>query len=414
MLYFDDLKAAPLPPKLIPTFKQPERQLLSVFFALMEGSKAFRTRFLAACGYKAGKTASFMSAMEPQYEKAKYPEVRPDGLLSCKRGSSHWAAFVEAKCDKNPIRSEQIQNYLELAKMLSVDTVISISNEFARLPEDPPYFIARKFTKTVKLLHFAWADVRTMLNFTLAEEFDLEHSERFLLQQGAEFFWTDKSGISTYDAMPENWKAFVEASGTSLGFGQNQKGLAEIVHGWQQERRDLASKLANQTMQAIDLRHHSGVRLDDEGRLKADRKLLADDYRLGALYLLKDSKTEVDVLVSLRSCRIEVAFGISLPEGKGARACISWLSKQLKSAGMGDAILSIDWPGHAEDSTLTVEDFINDPDGVLAGQKSAPKSAKLIFGHQDTRRFKSRKFFIADLENLILSSLSRTMGAGFS
>ena len=63
------------------------------------------------------------------------------GLIVCRRGSASWSAFVEAKSGGSPIRADQIQAYAELAKDMNVDTIITISNEFASTPDELPYHL---------------------------------------------------------------------------------------------------------------------------------------------------------------------------------------------------------------------------------------------------------------------------------
>ncbi len=105
-------------PQLIPAFGKSERKLLSVFMAIMDIVPEFRGEILKLCGYNSGKTSQYISYMEPQYNSHNLPSHRPDGLVVCARGSSHWTAFIEAKSEDNKIRSEQILDYADLANKL--------------------------------------------------------------------------------------------------------------------------------------------------------------------------------------------------------------------------------------------------------------------------------------------------------
>ena len=142
MKSIDELVSSKNKPRLVPTFKQQERNLLSVFMTLLELVPHIRGEFLKLCGYPSGKTCNFQSHMEVTYSGSKMPDVRPDGLFACQRGTSEWAAFIEAKAGKSPIRPEQIIDYLGLAAQVDVATVITISNEFARTPTELPYHVA--------------------------------------------------------------------------------------------------------------------------------------------------------------------------------------------------------------------------------------------------------------------------------
>lgn len=394
----DDLVSHLNQPRLIPSYKQNERRLLSVFMALIEISPVMRGLFLEKCGYRSGKTCRFQSFMEVQYKGSKYPEVRPDGLLVCTRGQTTWSAFIEAKSEKSAIRPEQIQDYLQLASMCDVDAIITISNEFARTPDELPYHVGQSKRKGRDIFHFAWADVRTFLELNKTNE-DLALIEVDLVRQCLFYLWDDGSGIQTYDAMPANWPAFVEAASTALGFGANMKGLTEIVHGWQQERRDLCSKLTQQSKRNVELRHFSGSRSSEEERLKADKTRLAEDYVLSADYLFKDERASLEIRADLKAKLTSAALEVEPPAGKAAKAAVRWAASVVDGLSALNLSVSFDWPGRGRGTTASASALIEDPDLFCTDQKDAPKKIRFILSVENSRGFKSRKKFIEDLEN---------------
>ncbi len=412
MKSIEELTSLTNKPRLVPTFKQPERNLLSVFMSLVEIVPLIRSEFLKTCGYRSGKTCNFQSHMEVSYNGPKLPDVRPDGLLACQRGSSEWAAFIEAKAGKSPIRPEQIIDYLTLAAQVDVGTVITISNEFARLPTELPYHVAANKRRKCGVYHFAWADIRTFLE-SLKSNPNLSDVEAKILSECLEYFWEETSGILTYDAMPPDWPKFVESSGTKLGFGRKTSGITEIVHGWQQERRDLCSKLVHNTHLDVDLGHEAGIRADKDLRLKIDRKMLADDYRLSAHYLFKGSKTKLSLLADLRACKTLLTLEIAPPPNKKAKAVVNWMVGQLEAMNLSDAFVFFDWKGRGQMPAIHADELIANPEMAYDGQKDAPKNIQIIRDKHDVRRFKSRKLFIEDLEALTISTAQMAQGVGW-
>lgn len=388
-------------PKLIPNFKQTERRLLSVFLALLSISATVRSRFLKSCGYNSGLTCKYNAAMEVTFKGSQMPEVRPDGLIHCQKGQTNWSAFVEAKSEGNLIRSDQITSYLELAKLTGCDNVITISNEYARVPSEPPYHVDPKKSRSIGVHHFAWAEIRTTLEL-LRADVDLPEVERAVLEECLEYFWDEKSGIQTYNLMPEVWPAFVEASSTALGFNTNIRGLADVVYGWQQERRDLSSKLTRLWGRPVELRHKAGVRSSDEERSKVDRQDLASDYTMSAHYYFKDARSGLEVLLDLRACRMSAALDIPVPDGKGAKACVTWLERTLSDTPSTDSSVCFDWPGRGGDIHMSTEKFSEEPEIAYQGQKNPPKSMKLVVSRHGVRDFKSRKKIILNVEQMVL------------
>lgn len=392
-------------PRLIPISKQTERRLLSVFMALLDLVPAIRSDFLMMCGYGAGKTSTVQSFMEVSYSSPKLSDVRPDGLIACKRGSTTWGAFIEAKAEGKPIRPEQIQDYAELAASLDIDAVITISNEFALSPSELPYHFAHNKRRKREIYHFAWADIRTFLE-GFRNDTQLTDLERKILAECLKFLWSTGSGILTYDAMPVKWPEFVQAAGIALGFGTKTQGITEIVHGWQQERRDLCSKLTCKTQLNVELLHEAGARASQDERLSYDRKLLADDYVLSAKFVIKGSKAHIATLAELQSCRTSVALHFLPPPDKKARGTVSWFLNKLEGSEWADVTVSFDWKGRNQKQTFDLDDLREYPEQAYEGQKDAPKSIRVMKSVHDVRRFKSRKKFIEDVEELTIGMLA--------
>jgi hypothetical protein len=401
MRCFENLVSEVNSPALISNFKQTERRLLSVFMCLLDLSPAVRGHFLDLCGFRGAKTSNYKTLMEVSYKGSKFSEIRPDGLLACKRGATTWSAYIEAKAEKMQIRPEQIQSYLELAKLTDVDAIITISNEFARIPSELPYHMDSKKVGSKQVLHFAWADIRTVLELA-KENLELETIEVGILKECLRYFWDEKSGITTYDRMPEKWPAFVEASSTALGLNTNVKGLSEVIYGWEQERRDLCSKLTRDAGTPVEIRHLAGIRASVDERAKVDKTQLATNYTLGTKYFYKQSKLTLELLVDLRACRMTAALELPIPADKGAKALTTWCSKILQDFPEKDALICFDWPGKDSDVSLSMGAFLTEPTMVSDGKKTPPRGVKVLTSRHGVRNFKSRKKFILDIEDMTL------------
>lgn len=399
-------------PKLIPHFKKTERKLLSVFMAALEIVPEFRGAFLERCDYGSGRSCTYKSFMEPHYPAPQFSDARPDGLIVCARGSTKWSAFIEAKAEKFTIKPDQILGYAALAGKLGVDAVICISNEFASSPAELPYHLDTRKRRGKDVLHFSWAEVRTFMELFLDADTKCNETERTILRHCLDYFWYEESGISTYDAMPSEWPNFVESASTSLGFTTKTPGITEIVHGWQQERRDLGAKLIYATKRHMELRHSAGVRATAEDRVKYDKRELADSYQLDANYFFKETQSTIRVLASLKSCHLSAAIDFYPPTGKKARAVINWAVEICEKMDISGEKISFNWKGRNADITLAVSDFLALPDTALDGNKDAPKNIRIITDSHNVRRFKSRKLFIEDLEATVLGLTQRSLEVG--
>jgi len=408
----DELSPTSPKPTLMDKNKKPERTLLSVFMRLLEMVPELRGEFLSECGYGAGKTCAYGSFMEVTFPSSKIPDHRPDGLLTCKRGSSEWAAFVEAKAGKSEIRPEQIQDYAHLASLLDVDCVVSISNEFARNPVELPYHIAANKRRKRDIRHFAWAELRTMVD-RFARDPDISDLTRSVLNDAAGFFWDQNSGIVTFDQMPKEWGGFVQSSGVGVGFSAKTPGITEIVHGWHQERRDLRAKLAHYSSSVVDLRHELGARAEFDAILSCDRNRLAETYELSAGYMFKNSKLSIELLCELQDRKTTVSVDIPPPADKGAKATTTWLIKQTSEFEPAKTDVVMSWKGKGNERHATLEALRLDPEKLFDGFREAPKAIRLIRQVHDVRRFRSAKNFVTDLEALVLGLTHELDEGGF-
>lgn len=389
----------PIAAQLIPSFKKTERRLLSVFMRVLDIVPEFRGHVLELVGYRGGKTSDYKSFMEPSFDILNAPHVRPDGLISCKRGSKEWSALVEAKSDNNNIRSEQIADYTNLAKLLNVDSVISISNEFAADPKQLPYTLTKSKSKGRNIFHLSWSQLSSEMTMFLEGKNKLNNAERMVMSEAIRYFSSKDSGVSTFDEMSPKWKDFVESANTVIGFNTNTPGVAEIVKDWQQEQRDLGIKLNEKIGGGVDTWYPAKLRHDPIERRKSIREKLTSHYQLEATYVFKESKTTLSILADLRACSTSYIYQFKPPAGKQIRALSTWLGKLLASHSGADFKVKLDWPGREPHSIYDASKIVHHPDIIIGDKKNLPKSISFVTSSQDARRFKSRKRFIEDLEN---------------
>lgn len=372
---------------------------------------SLRAEFLAMCGYGAGRTCAYDSFMEATYPSSRLPDSRPDGLISCQRGKSEWAAFIEAKANDSKIRPEQIQEYAHLASLLDADAVISISNEYARVPTELPFHIPTNKQRKRSFYHFAWAELRALVErYSVHPE--LSEIERGVLVDVSAFLWEKTSGITTFDQMPMEWPDFVRSSGVGVGFSAKTPGITEIVKAWHQERRDLRNKLAHAIGTDVELRHEIGVRAEFADILLADRKRLADEYELSARFFFRSCGITMDLLAELQDRKTTLTVDVPVPEGKGARALVTWIDKQTAEFEPAKTMVIFDWKGRNNQRAMPLANLSTSPEELYGEFRDAPKSIRIVRQVHDVKRFTSRKLFIQDLESLSQGMCDDLRGAG--
>lgn len=138
-----------------------ERRITSLFLALLPHIPALAADVLGAVGVRVGKRTKIESFTEVVFKEGKDINVRPDGLIIVSNSTSRWSALVEAKIGKAKLNPEQIEKYLELAKLNGIDAIITISNEFVDRADHSPVSVPKTLLHKVDLFHWSWTGIST-------------------------------------------------------------------------------------------------------------------------------------------------------------------------------------------------------------------------------------------------------------
>src|SRR5690349_1365384 len=114
--------------RLVPTSgisgaDEQERHPTAALRAAMAAAKDFSRAMLGPVGAPAGNVETYIEVPFDLGEK----KVIPDGLIRVSRGSRSWSALVEVKTGRNELATEQLENYLDVAREQGYEAVITIS-----------------------------------------------------------------------------------------------------------------------------------------------------------------------------------------------------------------------------------------------------------------------------------------------
>src|SRR3954470_4222182 len=62
----------------------------------------------------------------------------PDGAIVIERGKTRWVCLVEVKTAGAELRVDQVERYLDLARVNGFDMVLTISNQITASPDESP------------------------------------------------------------------------------------------------------------------------------------------------------------------------------------------------------------------------------------------------------------------------------------
>ncbi len=325
-----------------------EQKATSIFLAVVSAVPALAERLLSQTGLRLGVRSSVNTFTEVVFKDENQwgKKDRPDGLIEVLTGKRKWSALVEAKIGGNTLDQDQIERYLRLARDNSIDSVITVFNEFAALPVHHPVSISKALTKKVSLYHFSWTTILTEAVLMHEQSLISDLEQAFLLREFIRFFSHSSAGVKGYLSMPDEWSMAVE----NIQAGGNvQKGEMgrNIVLGWHQELRDLSLLMSRIIGCHISVNIKRTQVGDAEQRVSSDLNNLCKKGRLETSLQIPDAASELQIVADLRSRSLRVSMSVDAPKDKKtSKARVNWLLRQIKDVdSAGVSCLALGWIG---------------------------------------------------------------------
>jgi hypothetical protein len=101
-----------------------ERRAASALLAVVAAVPDFGRALLKPLGAPAGRVQTFIEIPFKLGDRS----IRPDGIITVARAGRTWGAIVETKTAAGHLTPEQMEIYLDLARQLEFEAVLSISN----------------------------------------------------------------------------------------------------------------------------------------------------------------------------------------------------------------------------------------------------------------------------------------------
>lgn len=314
--------------RLIPSAKQSELALTSVFLSALRLVKEFRQMFLNEIGIS-NKSGEFFYFVEVNFKKCGNKCTKPDGmLLQVKSGKIKNAVIFEVKNGKDPIRAEQIEDYLKIAKDFNISKVVTISNQFVTIPTLSP--VAAKPSKYVKLYHFSWTTLLTMGQILLYDnDTNIEDEDQIeILNEVLHYFKNERSGISGFTAMKKGWKEISSKLKTDCKISKDDKDVIDVVDSWQQEEKELALILSNNLGMFVKLKLSNQYKKSPENKFKDSIDFLIKEKKLVSVYQIEKAISDLKVEVDFSGKSVAMEIESDLPDAKTVKGQLGWIRKQ--------------------------------------------------------------------------------------
>ena len=306
----------------------------SIFLSSLKAVKEYREELISNIGMKKIKNKNIDLHIFTEVS-CEDNEDRPDGVIVLTSGKKNpiieWICLVEAKVGNNKIDDTQIERYIDFAKNIGIDTIITISNQLVSDVTDS-IVTTKKANKFKNLFHWSWTYLsveakRLLLNNCVN---DIDHI--FILSELRRYF--DKNqNIKNFNTMDGNWK---DATKEILEQGYNgkisQDTVNKVIHSYKQEEKDISFQLTDKTGRNVKFKVSKLDRDDELSRMIQEEKKLISTYFIKG-YEKQFFTLELDLISRTLKCSTRISFN----DGK-AQAQTTKLLNTIKDPAISDDI----------------------------------------------------------------------------
>lgn len=304
-----------------------ERNAASALLAVLSHVDEFGRTLLKPLGAPAGKIEAFV---ETPLKLDNGRTIRPDGLIGVTRAGRTWWALVECKIADQALTSEQMEAYLDLARSVGIDAVLSISNHYTTNSSDYPIAIDRKKLRKVSIHHWSWVRVLTEAEVQKQYRGVKDPDQAYILDELIRYLSDPRSGVVQFDDMGPSWTKVREGARVRT-LRKTDSDVAAVANRWDELIRflslDLTKELGRDVKQLAGRQESTAA-----GRSQALRHSLADAGRLYADIQIPDTAGALEITADLSTRQIVISTELAAPKEGQSRGRLSWLLRQLQKA----------------------------------------------------------------------------------
>lgn len=324
--------------RLIPTSgingaEEQERRATSALLAVLSAVKEFGRGFVKPFGAIAGNLECFIEVPFMLGEKRVYP----DGLIRVSRGSKSWTALVEVKTGANQLQTEQLENYLDVAREQAYQAVITISNQIPAIARQHPTKVDKRKLRKVALHHVSWSQV--LADAVMQKEFRgvADPDQAWILGELIRYLEHRKSGALEFDDMGESWVAVRDAVAAGT-LRANDKGIPEVAARFDALLRfaslQLGRRLGTEVVPVLSRKELA----DPTNRVQTLTAALCQNGELTGAIRIPDTVGHLVVTADLRAGKLTCHVDVDAPREGRPTTRVNWLLRQLKDAPEGTRV----------------------------------------------------------------------------
>lgn len=352
--------------------REAELRATASLLAAIRAVSEFGRRIVRLSNGPAGRLSCYTEIPFKFYgARDKAPEdLRPDGILTTKRGKTHWVAFVEVKVGTATLDQEQFDKYRRLAKQEGFHTLITVSNQPARGDGSPPLIIDRRLK--ISMVHFSWERLLSEAQVLSGKKGISDPDQKWILDEWIRYVDDKDSRIIVPPDLGPKWGEVLKAAQASV-LEQSSPELQEVARCWVGYLRKAAFKLRAKLGVDVEVRMSRKER--DNTDLQAQKSVKAREGTLNGILRIPGAAGDMTVKVILPSRSVQYTLRVAAPTEGRQKTRIKWLSRWLRTENLpsgGDLMTIADWTVRGLSTTARTHDYLEDTTRLCVDKDGAP------------------------------------------
>ena len=367
--------------RLIPTLPESkkEERATSLLLATFRVIPIYALSLLSEAGAPGGVRARIYGFTEIVPKSKNGAKLRPDGLVVVETGRSTWSAIIEAKIGNNQLSLSQLEAYIDLARLIGCEAIITISNQFATLPTHHPVSISKAKLGKLGLYHFSWLSLVANA-VLLAKHREVDDPEQaFILDELIRYLQHPRSGVSLMTEMGEGWKSTCSQILQGMKLLKSTANVMQAVESWEQLTRYLALQLTLAVSKPVSIYLTRAESKDSEQRIRYQIDELISQQALSDGFEIPNAAGKLRISANFSRRALDFSMSVVSPKNnKFATAPINWLLRQIQSED-SNILIRASWPGRTPATMEFVHKLRNDASLILPqGCNTLPTGLEVV------------------------------------
>lgn len=350
-----------------------EQRITSAVMAAFMSVEEYGRDMLQMVGAPATKTSKITCCTEVVFKKLQEEQqkFRPDGLITVKAGAKTWTAIVEAKIGGAELNKEQIEAYLDLAKIHKVNAVITISNQFAAIPTHHPVQVNKQKVRSVSLYHWSWTAILSEAILLADHKGVSDPDQAYILRELIRYLKHPSSKVASFSRMSADWKELCTAVQQDMTLSKSNAFVIDSVKDWHQLVRYISLKMSLAVGKTVSVVMTRTQEKDPNIRLQDDISYLIANNRFESNFIVPNAAARIKFIADIKSRTFHVGMRLKAPTDKSrSTALVNWALRQMAKCEDQDLIIRAIWPGRVSDTGASLGQLRENPK-LLIGSNPA-------------------------------------------